>query len=43
LIDRGINDREIAGGLGLTRSDLETIVRHVQHAEDDFASITAKG
>ena len=37
LIDQGINDRDIATGLGISRTDLETIVRHVQHAESDLA------
>jgi hypothetical protein len=37
LIDQGINDRDIAGSLEISRIDLETIVRHVQHAEADLA------
>jgi hypothetical protein len=37
LIHQGINDREIVGILEISRTDLEAIVRHVQHAEPDYA------
>ncbi len=41
LIHQGINDRDIAGGLGISRTDLETLIRHVQHAEPGYARVGA--
>jgi hypothetical protein len=36
LVHRGLDDRAIAIGLGLSRGDVEAIFRHLQHAEADY-------
>jgi hypothetical protein len=33
----GADERAIATNLGITRSDVETILRHLQHGLPDFA------
>lgn len=42
LIDRGLDDRTIAVGLGVTPPDVEALVRHVQHARGDYAAMGAE-
>ena len=42
LIDRGVDDGSVARKLGLSRGEVEVIVRHVQQASGSFAAIGAK-
>jgi hypothetical protein len=42
LLRREIDDRAIADGLGLTRGDVEAILRYVQHAPADYAEAGAE-
>jgi hypothetical protein len=42
LVHRGLDDRSIASGLGLSPGDVEAILRHVQHAPTDFAEMGAE-
>jgi len=37
LVHRGLDDRAIAGGLGISRGDVETVLRHLQHSPNDYA------
>jgi len=41
LLGRGVDDGSIARDLGLSRSEVEAIVRHVQHGSADLAPIGA--
>ncbi len=41
LVHRGVDDRFIATSLGISRGDVEAIVRHLQHAPAGFAGSTA--
>ena len=41
LIHRGLDDRAIAAGLGISRTDAEAILRHLQHAPADYAESRA--
>ncbi len=42
LAHRGVDDRFIATSLGISRGDVEAIVRHLQHAPADFAETGAE-
>jgi hypothetical protein len=42
LVRRGLDDRSIASGLGLSPGDVEAILRHVQHAQGDYAEMGAE-
>ncbi|WP_435010328.1 SMI1/KNR4 family protein [Tundrisphaera lichenicola] len=37
MVLRGFDEREIASGVGLSRGDVEAILRHLQHVQADFA------
>jgi hypothetical protein len=42
MLRREIDDRAIADGLGLSRGDVEAILRYVQHAPADYAEARAE-
>jgi hypothetical protein len=42
LLRQDFDDRAIADGLGLSRGDVEAILRHVQHAPADYAEAGAE-
>jgi hypothetical protein len=42
MLRREIDDRAIADGLGLSRGDVEAILRYVQHAPTDYAEAGAE-
>ena len=43
LMRQGLDDRAIAGGLGLSRGDVEALLRHAQHAPADYAGAESNG
>jgi hypothetical protein len=42
LVRRGLDDRKLAAGLGVSRGDVEAILRHLQHAPADYAEMGAE-
>ncbi len=42
LARRGLDDRALADGLGISRNDAEVILRHWQHAPSDYAEMGAE-
>ncbi len=42
MVRRGLDERVIAAGVGISRPDAEAILRHIQHAPADFAQMGAE-